>query len=132
VFPAAFSENIHRNLGSEKLVDFLEALSRDQSNSPTYRLLLLFVLLELNPAKGFNGLRAFSEGGSVEVWMLTAITQRLAAYHRTRLLSADLRRQFIELIVDLQIKLAGAAGDKINRGKAIAELERKTISEDSR
>lgn len=130
IFPASLADAIYRNLGSEKLADFIEELALNETNLPMYGLLLLFVLLELNPARGFVLLRQFSESPAVEIWMLTAITQRLYAYHRTRLLSSDLRRQFVELVVDLQIKLAGGRGSKIDRGRAIAELERKTMSED--
>ena len=128
-FPSLLSQEIYRALGSEKLAEFVEELACDIEQPPTFQLLCLFVLLELNAPRGFQLLREFSERDNTEDWMFVAITQRLFAYYSSRPLSLGLRGQFENLVADIQMRLAGGKRGGFDRGRAIVEMKRHSFKE---
>jgi hypothetical protein len=128
-FPTFLSVVVYRAMGSEKLVEFVEDLGSDASTSVLFRLLCLFVLLELNAARGLERLRKFTEQNDAQDWMFIAVTQRLFAFYMSRPLSSQVQGQFENLVADLQIKLAGGKSARIDKGKAIAKIKRQIFQD---
>jgi hypothetical protein len=123
LFPTTLADMAYHTLGSEKLIEFIDELASEAGTSNTYKLLCLFVLLELSPERGLDRLRTLIELDNVDNWVLSAVTQRLFAYYRTRPLSDRLRGEFENLVADVQIRLAGGKIKKSQRGAVLTKIK---------
>jgi hypothetical protein len=106
MIPTVASTLAYQNLGSEKLIDLIEEIAHDGSNSAFRRLLCGFILLELDALSGFNMIESLSDE-ITEKWFVHIVTQRLFQYYSTRPLSSSLRGRFEELVSKLEIRLRG-------------------------
>ncbi|UQR62251.1 hypothetical protein LRP30_36600 [Bradyrhizobium sp. C-145] len=123
-WPAALSDIAYQNIGSEKLAELLDEVSRETEFSLLRRLFSLFILLELDPSRAIKRFTEISSEPNVDRWVKNAMVLRLFAYYRTHPLSATLRGQFKTLVADLELQLRPITGKGRVKGKIISEIQK--------
>jgi predicted MPP superfamily phosphohydrolase len=123
--PSALSQIAYQNLGSEKLIDFFDAIIGDERAEPLRKLFCTFILLELSPEKAIDRLSVMVEGDQFERWFLAIVTQRLTDFYTNRPLPMKLREKFEKLVVAIELELSGKKENKNAKGLFLNQLRKR-------
>lgn len=123
--PSTVSQIAYQNLGSEKLIDFIDEMIDDDKSEPLRKLLCSFILLELSPEHAIERLSVMIAADQHERWFLTIVTQRLTAFYSTRPLQKQFREKFEKLVVDIDLKLSGEKTGSAAKGLFLNELKKR-------
>ncbi|WP_197424107.1 hypothetical protein [Bradyrhizobium valentinum] len=126
--PTIIAESAYQNLGSEKLVDFIDEQIRSEKNSAIRKMLCCFILLEIDPSLAISRISKFYGSEETPRWMTAVITQRLYSYYQQRPLAGTTRRNFEDLVVKLEMRLAGESRPRA-RGNYLSALKKKAFKE---
>jgi hypothetical protein len=127
--PSILSQVAYQNLGSEKLVDFIDEIIGDDSSENLRKLFCSFILLELSPVRAIDRLSKLVDSNKFDRWFLTVVTQRLYSYYATRPLPKSLASKFEGLVADIELQLSGKPERKRNKGLFLKELKKRAYRE---
>ncbi|WP_439402441.1 metallophosphoesterase [Bradyrhizobium sp. DASA03068] len=128
VMPTIVAEIAYQNLGSEKLVDFIDEQIRSEKTSAIRTLLCSFMLLEIDSSLAITRISEFYGSEDTPRWVTAVITERLYSYYRQRPLAGATRKKFEELVVTLEMRLAGESRPRV-RGNYLSALKKKAFKE---
>jgi predicted MPP superfamily phosphohydrolase len=129
LLPTIVAGLAYRSLGSEKLTDFIDEIAADSSVDELQRLICVFILLELDPARAIGRLGELADSGEFDRWTIGAVTQRLFAHYTSRPLSAELQARFEGLVAELELGLSGQSSRRDAKGKIVQQMKRRVFKE---
>ncbi|WP_084299025.1 metallophosphoesterase [Bradyrhizobium sp. WSM1743] len=128
LMPTVVAEIAYQNLGSEKLVDFIDEQIRSEKMSAIRKLLCCFILLEVEAPLAISRISEFYGSEETPRWVTAVITQRLYSYYQQRPLAGKMRTNFEDLVVKLEMRLAGESRPRA-RGTYLSALKKKAFKE---
>jgi len=128
IMPTVVAEIAYQNLGSEKLVDFIDEQICSKKTSAIRKMLCCFILLEIDATLAISRISEFYGSEDTPRWMTAVITQRLYSYYQQRPLTGTTRANFENLVVKLEMRLAGESRPRA-RGNFLSALKKKAFKE---
>ncbi|MDT4737076.1 hypothetical protein [Bradyrhizobium sp. WYCCWR 12699] len=127
VMPTIVAEIAYQNLGSEKLIDFIDEQIRNKT-SAIRTLICCFMLLEIDASLAITRISEFYGSEDTPRWVTAVISERLFSYYRQRPLAGATRTKFEDLVVKLEMRLAGESRARV-RGNYLSALKKKAFKE---
>jgi hypothetical protein len=129
ILPTMIADVAYHHLASEKLVDLMEEILNGFEEDDLTRMLVIFILLEIDPARALRRLSEWQKGLEGVRWAAAAVTQRLYVYYRTRPIAGAIREQFENLTADLELSI-NQTTSKQGKGRVLQELKKQAFRND--